>query len=456
MKNKILLAAILCFAITQTTTAQWTATTGPTQPNVVSVATASANTFAAAGAAVSYTANNGTNWTIVNNGLAGTIYSVATKGADVFAGASAGAVFQSSNNGTNWTNTSTGLPAYDIRSLTVNGNDIYAGTFGVYRSANSGLLWTKLNQTWNASVVSVAVSGNTILAATTSSGCYISTDNGANWNTINTGLPSSLNAVAIVGTTFLAGANSGLYISTNSGANWTLTSVTDAIGSFTSVGTNVFAGGSSGGGVFLSTNSGGTWAAINNGLTNLTVYSLATNSTYVFAGTTGYVWKRLLTEVLPITYTINTSSNPSIAGTTTGGGTYSSGNSVTISATANNGFIFNNWTESGTVVSANSTYTFTASANRNFIAQFSPTTSIQEQTKDLVLIYPNPTTDLLTVSIDGEKTILITNTNGQTCKSFKTYDKTVSLSGLPTGDYIVSVFNADNKLLTTKHLVYAK
>lgn len=455
MKNKILLAAILCFAITQITTAQWTITTGPTQPNVVSVSTSGTNTFAAAGAAVSLTANNGTNWSIVNNGLAGTIYSVATKGTDVFAGASGGAVFQSSNNGTNWTNTSTGLPAYDIRSLTVNGNDIYAATFGVYKSTNNGLLWTKLNQTWNASVTSVAVSGSTILAAT-GTGIYKSTDNGANWNTINTGLTTQINAVIIVGSTYLAGSNFGMYISTNGGANWTVTSVTDAIGSFTAVGNNVFAGSSSGGGVFLSTNSGASWSAINNGLTNLTVYSLATNSTYVFAGTTGYVFRRPLSEVLPVTYTIATSSNPSNGGTTTGGGSYSSGNSVTVSATANIGFIFSNWTESGNIVSANSTYTFTASANRNLVAEFSPTTSIHEQIKDLVLIYPNPTTDLLTVSIDGQKTILITNISGQTCKSFKTYDKTVSLSDLPTGDYIVSVFNADNKLLTTKQIVYAK
>lgn len=456
MKIKNLLLLLLCFALTKSTIAQWTATTGPTQPNVISLETSGSNTFAAAGTAVSVTTNNGNNWSLVSNGLVGTIYSVVTKGTDVFAGASAGAVFQSSNNGINWTNTSTGLPGYDIRSLTVNGSDIYAATFGVYRSANSGLLWTKLNQTWNASVLSIAVSGDTILAATSTAGIYMSSDNGANWSQINTGLPTAVNVVTIIGSTFLAGTSSGLYISNNTGANWTATNVTDAIGSFTSVGTNVFAGGNSGGGVFLSTNSGTSWTAINNGLTNLTVFSLATNSNYVFAGTTGYVFRRPLSEVLPITYNISTSSNPSNGGTTTGDGSYSSGNSVTVSATANIGFNFNNWKENGNIVSTNSIYTFTASANRNLVAEFSPTTPIQEQTNDLVFIYPNPTTNLLTVSVDGLKTILITNTIGQNCKSFKTYDKTVSLSDLPTGDYIVSVFNADNKLLTTKHLVYTK
>lgn len=455
MKNKILLTTILCFALAQNNFAQWTATTGPSQPNVVSVATASANTFASAGSAVSITTNNGTNWTLVSNGLVGTIHAVATKGTDVFAGAGGGAVFQSSNNGTNWTNTSTGLPAYDIRSLTVNGNDIYAGTFGVYRSTNNGLLWTKLNQTWNASVVSVAVSGNTILAATVNSGCYISTDNGANWNTINTGLPSSLNAVAIVGTTFLAGANSGLYISTNNGASWTLTSVTDGIGSFTSVGTNVFAGSSSGGGVFLSTNSGGSWTAINNGLTNLTVYSLATNSTYVFAGTTGYVWKRPLSEVLPVTYTIATSSNPSNAGTTTGGGSYSSGNSVTVSATPNNGFVFNNWTESGNIVSANSTYTFTASANRNLVAEFSPTTSIKDlTTENFVSIYPNPSNGSFTLNSDKVSNIKIFNSIGQLTLTKENVSGLTELSINESGTYLIVVQERNsNKISKTQIII---
>jgi hypothetical protein len=140
----------------------------------------------------------------------------------------------------------------------------------------------------------------TQLASTKNTGVHLTSDNGANWNTINTGLPLQVNAVAIHGTTFLAGTNDGLYISTNGGSSWTVTSVTSAIGSFTKIGNNVFAGGSGGGGVFLSTDSGASWTAINAGLSNLTVYSLATNDTYVFAGTTGYVFRRLLSEVLPL------------------------------------------------------------------------------------------------------------------------------------------------------------
>lgn len=310
MKNKLLTTALLLSLTTsQGLLAQWQVTSGPAQPNVISVATSATNTFAAAGSAVSLTPDNGTNWTLVSNGLVGTINCVATKGTDVFAGASGGAVFQSSNNGSGWTNTSTGLPSYDIRSFTVNGTDLYAATYGVYKSTNNGLQWTQFNQGWYDLVFSIAVKEDTILASTKNTGIHLTSDNGANWNTINTGLPLQVNAVTIVGTTFFAGTNDGLYISTNGGSSWSITSITNAIGSFTKVGNNVFAGGSGGGGVFLSTDSGASWTAINAGLSNLTVYSLATNDTYVFAGTTGYVFKRLLSEVLPLTTSIQEQQN---------------------------------------------------------------------------------------------------------------------------------------------------
>jgi hypothetical protein len=49
-------------------------------------------------------------------------------------------------------------------------------------------------------------------------------------------------------------------------------------------GTNLFAG-TAGGGVFLSTNNGQSWTAINNGLTDLSIYSLVVSGNRIFAGT---------------------------------------------------------------------------------------------------------------------------------------------------------------------------
>lgn len=68
---------------------------------------------------------------------------------------------------------------------------------------------------------------------------------------------------------------------------------------------------------------------------------------------------------------VSASANPSDGGVVTGAGEYGIGESVTLTATANDNYIFTNWTEGNDVVSTNSTYTFTAETNRTLVANFS-------------------------------------------------------------------------------------
>ncbi|MBO6024454.1 MAG: InlB B-repeat-containing protein [Bacteroidales bacterium] len=70
------------------------------------------------------------------------------------------------------------------------------------------------------------------------------------------------------------------------------------------------------------------------------------------------------------TATITVAANPSEGGTVSGGGTYNQGESCTVSATANTGYTFTNWTENGTVVSTNASYTFNVSGDRSLVANF--------------------------------------------------------------------------------------
>jgi hypothetical protein len=69
-------------------------------------------------------------------------------------------------------------------------------------------------------------------------------------------------------------------------------------------------------------------------------------------------------------YDISTSASPSVGGSTSGGGTFSEGDAVTVIATANAGYSFVNWTEGGTEVSMSTSYIFPATANRNLVANF--------------------------------------------------------------------------------------
>src|SRR5262249_49282714 len=61
-------------------------------------------------------------------------------------------------------------------------------------------------------------------------------------------------------------------------------------------------------------------------------------------------------------------------GTTGGGGNYISGSSVTVTATAVSCYTFLNWTENSTLVSTSASYSFTASGNRNLVANFAQST----------------------------------------------------------------------------------
>ncbi len=55
------------------------------------------------------------------------------------------------------------------------------------------------------------------------------------------------------------------------------------------------------------------------------------------------------------------------------------------------------------------------------------------------IIYPNPTTGRITIPQIGNKTILLTDYNGKLIKSITTDQKELSLSDLPTGQYLLSI-----------------
>ena len=69
--------------------------------------------------------------------------------------------------------------------------------------------------------------------------------------------------------------------------------------------------------------------------------------------------------------TITVTANPSEGGTVCGGGTYQQGQSCTVTAIANEGYTFTNWTENGIQVSTNANHTFTVDGNRILVANFS-------------------------------------------------------------------------------------
>lgn len=96
--------------------------------------------------------------------------------------------------------------------------------------------------------------------------------------------------------------------------------------------------------------------------------TVSTNSNYTFTVNAN---RTLVANFQIIQYTISASASPTAGGSITGAGSYNHGAQVSLTATANTGYIFVNWKEGSTVVSTNPTYAFTASANRTLTATFS-------------------------------------------------------------------------------------
>lgn len=136
-------------------------------------------------------------------------------------------------------------------------------------------------------------------------------------------------------------------------------------------------GTTSGGGTFNQGQSCTVHATANSGYTftnwteNGTQVSTQANYTFTVNGNRNLVAH--FTENI-VTYTVTTSSNPTVGGTTSGGGTFNQGQSCTVHANPASGYNFVNWTENGNAVSTQTNYTFTVNGNRNLVANFSPVT----------------------------------------------------------------------------------
>lgn len=264
----------------------------------------------------------------------------------------------------------------------------------VQATANTG--YTFLQWTENGEQVSTnanytfTVTGNRTLVAQFQAQSYTITasSNPTNGGSVsgggnyNYGQSCTLTATTNSGYSFTNWTENGSVVSTNANYTFTVTSNRTLVANFTvnpqnytvSVSSNPSNGGSvSGGGTYQQGQNCTVSATANSGFSfaNWTENGsvVSTNASYSFTVTANRTLVANFTAN-PQNYTISVSSNPNIGGNVSGGGTYQQGQSCTVAATANNGYTFTNWTENGSQVSANSSYTFTVNSNRTLVANF--------------------------------------------------------------------------------------
>ena len=157
----------------------------------------------------------------------------------------------------------------------------------------------------------------------------------------------------------------------------------------------------------------------------------------------------------PEIYNINTSSNPTNGGITSGGGTYNEGDNVTVTANAASGYVFVNWTENGNVVSPDSSYTFEATSNRNLIANFEQEMSISDLSTNEITIYPNPFDKFINLKAEGIliEGVEIYDISGKIINklnALKVSSYQIDTQAMNKGAYLIKVYTGKGEIKTFK------
>jgi uncharacterized repeat protein (TIGR02543 family) len=177
---------------------------------------------------------------------------------------------------------------------------------------------------------------------------------------------------------------------------------------------------------------------------------VSTNPTYSFNVSLN---RDLVANFALQTIEISASVDPAEGGTATGGGTYNYGDEVTISIETNEDWAFRNWTENGVVLTEDKTFTFTATANRNFVAHLEYTEGVDEFGSK-TLIYPNPVSDKLTIEAqEAIGNLEIYNLMGTLVYSQTNCSDKVEIntSGLQSGIYFIRL--TTDKVSETRRFV---
>ena len=252
---------------------------------------------------------------------------------------------------TNWTENGTEVSTNASYSFTVNGNRNLVANFTL--------------NTYTVSVAANPTAGGTVTGG----------------DTYTHGQNCTVTATAATGYTFTNWTENGTEVSTNASYSFTVEGNRNLVANFTAITYTIT----------LSANPGNSGTTLGGGTYNhgqfCTVIATSANgytfvnwtengsvvssdANYSFTVTSNRSLVANFEEQLADTYNINVSPNPSIGGTVTGGGSYEGDQQCTVTATANTGYTFINWTEDGEEVTTDASYTFTVVGNRNLVANF--------------------------------------------------------------------------------------
>ncbi|MEI8134067.1 MAG: T9SS type A sorting domain-containing protein [bacterium] len=278
----------------------------------------------APGLGVLRSTNNGDSWSDPGGDISNqSVHSFTKLGTILYAGTDAG-VFMSDDDGANWMKMSKGMSADEnVTALHVAGNIVYAGTTnpdpntgGVYRSVDSGATWEIISNGLINHMITSIYSTNTRIFAGSSLAISMMEKGSNLWQTMSNGLPKEVvTSFAGIWNTGFAGTSGSYVFSTDDrGVHWDIRKDGISRANVTSMFAkgSVLLAGTDGrpknglGGIHRSTDNGLTWGQANSGMPIMSITSIVSDGTKIYAGgdsgvfssvDDGKSWSRYTTEV---------------------------------------------------------------------------------------------------------------------------------------------------------------
>ena len=432
------------------------------------------------GEGIFYSNDNGLTWTVVNESWQNAVASIYAVGVGKllvqtsFTSADnlsddQDALYYTENNGNTWENVTNEITNTICLSMVVLGNELFTGTnaTGIFSTSDQGETWSHLGVN-NAEIRTMHAVGNTLLAADPFVGIKRSIDNGETWSYASQGLYNiSTRGFTHIDENIFAANIDGVYVSADDGQNWSLQNnglTTLNILSLHAIEDTLFAGTQNG--VFISTNYANSWESISNGLppystvTSIknignTIVIVVSNSGIYTSQDNGANWTNV--NSLTSFSTLEVSGNMLLAGTRVDYGVTQVGVMMSndlgatwqdVNQGLTNNMVFD------LEVAGDYIYACTLGSGvfKRPLADFISENISEEMTQD-ISIYPNPTSDNITIKILSKligSDAIITNELGQQVQRIGNVTSTnfqIDCSSLAAGFYVVKIGEHKVKLV---------
>lgn len=285
-----------------------------------------------------------------------------------------------SSNGINWSKSSASYTGV-LNGITYgNGKFVAVSSAGEILYSTNGTNWSKTSSPVSG-LSSVAYGSGLFVATSSADGTIIYSTNATSWGKVTTSSSRYFDNIAYGAGMFVAINRFGSAYRSTDGYTWTVcgigseswSGITYGDGKFVAAAESESATSTRGSNIVTYSEDGIRW--IKSTLPSTARWSDVAYGNGKFVAISGGISTASITGAYISSdkigvVTVTLAVDPSNGGTAAGAGTYSKGDSVTVKATPANGWEFVDWTENGTTVSTEASYTFTITGNRSLTAAF--------------------------------------------------------------------------------------